>query len=175
MLILGSSQAKGKVYISLYLSWIIKQRYDLYSWYCKCNESKIWGIFHKKFSLPMTAVTGDNNMSLGVPSNSLSMFYQLVLPTVRRATEAYQVHLVAGNKVNAPFVLTSVDLLKVNMMSHNSLRYCSCQGDNNKTKWDVNKGVANNSTLGNNTRIDGTLIVILNLGELDLLKQESQN
>ena len=77
----------------------------------------------------MTAVTGDNNMSLGVPLNSLSMFYQLVLPTVRRAAETYRVHLVAGNKVSAPFVLTSV-----NMMSHNSLRYYSCQGNNSRTK-----------------------------------------
>ena len=90
---------------------------------------------HKKFFLPMTAVTGDNNMSLGVPSNSLSMFYQLVLlPTVRRATETYRVHLVAGNKVSASFVLSSVNLPKINMMSHNSLRYYSCQGNNSKTK-----------------------------------------
>jgi len=110
-----------------------------------------------------------------VPSNSLSMFYQLVLPMVRRATETYRVHLVAGNKVSAPFVLTSVNLPKVNMMSHNSLRYYSCQGNNSRTKWDVNKGVFNNSTLGNNTQIDGPLTVILNLGELDLLKQEFQN
>lgn len=111
-------------------------------------------------------------MSLGVPSNSLSMFYQLVLPTVRRAIETYRVHLVAGNKVSAPFVLTSVNLPKVNMMSHNSLRYYSCQGNNSRTKWDVNKGVFNNSTLGNNTQIDGPLTVILNLGELGLLKKE---
>jgi len=82
----------------------------------------------------MTVVTGDNNIGLGVPSNSLSMFYQLVLPTVRRATETYRVHLVAGNKVSAPFVLTSVNLPKVNMMSHNLLRYYSCQGNNSRTK-----------------------------------------
>jgi len=172
ILILGSSLAKGEVYISLYLSWIIKQGYDLYSWYCKCNESKRWGFFYKKFFLLMTVVTGDNNIGLGVPSNSLSMFYQLVVPTAWRATETYWVHLVAGNKVSAPFVFTSVGLPKTNMMSYDLLRYYSCQGDNSGTKWDVTEGVANNSTSGNNTQISGLLTVILNLGELDLLKQE---
>lgn len=88
----------------------------------------------KKSALPMTAVTGDVNMDLGVPSNSVSMFHQLDLPTVRRAGEAYQLHLVTGNRVSAPFVFATVNLSKINMISCSIARYYCCQGDNSKTK-----------------------------------------
>lgn len=111
-------------------------------------------------------------MGLDVPSNSLSMLYQLALPTVRRAIETYQVHLVTGNNVSVPFVLTAVDLLIVNTVSNYFFRYYSCQGNDSITKWDINEDVNNNNTSGNNTQIGGPLAVILNLRELELLKKE---
>ena len=101
-----------------------------------------------------------------MPSNSVSMFHQLYLPTVRRTAEAYQVHWVTGNRVRALFVFAIVNSSEINMIFRSTARYYSCQGDNSKTKLDIVEYVTSDSALENNKQICGPLTVTLDLGEL---------